>query len=811
MMIKIEKLNKYYNRKKSNEIHVINDLSLELPSKGLVVLLGPSGSGKTTLLNVLGGLDKVQSGTIVFGDKEIKGYQSKTWDEIRNKEVGYIFQNYNLLTNLTVYDNIALTLRMVGVVDKDEIDKRIDYILEKIGMINYRKRRAYQLSGGQQQRVAIARALAKNPKVIIADEPTGNLDSKNTIEIMNIIKKISQTKLVILVTHEEELADFYADRVIKLRDGKVVEDYLNDSSADLDMKHDTDIYLKDLNELSNLEDDFTNLTVYSDEEIKPDFKIKLIIKNKTLYLDIKSKDYHKVKLIDSDSEVKVHNTHFKKAKRSDALESSFNLEEIINEDLTIEKRSVITVKESLKLAFTRLAGTSKLGKLFYLGFIGGAILIALAVGMLANVYNIDPAKFLTGAKETVVFEYDLDTYSEVMAYEAEDSIDYINLITNSNNLDIRLPAVFQARDVSSSLTSNPVISDYLKDDEIIIGHNVTAYNEIVIDKTVATKLVAQSAMQNLGITKIADLLNVDIIVKLEGPTTTYEYLLDIVGISDTDNPVYYVKEETMYMIETHRAVYEVFKDEITISEGTLPTTTSELLAFDDPHDLTPLANRTYQVFNADFNTAALYTTTSDSIPEIMFPLETLKTAYFNQNYNAASRGSELYAYSNDIDKTIKYFETNNVKAHSLFEAESKEYRLERLADSVGTIVFTIVVLTAMSVSYYFIIRSSLISRIYEVSVYRALGVTKGDIRKIFVTEIVLITSLTSLLGYLVTTYILYRVQMVTEDYFEFIHVSFFSLIAGIVLIYAINIISGILPVSNLLRKTPAEILSKYDF
>ena len=189
-MIKIEKLNKYYNRKKSNEIHVINDLSLELPSKGLVVLLGPSGSGKTTLLNVLGGLDKVQSGTIVFGDKEIKGYKSKTWDEIRNKEVGYIFQNYNLLTNLTVYDNIALTLRMVGVVDKDEIDKRIDYILENIGMINYRKRRAYQLSGGQQQRVAIARALAKNPKVIIADEPTGNLDSKNTIEIMNIIKKI---------------------------------------------------------------------------------------------------------------------------------------------------------------------------------------------------------------------------------------------------------------------------------------------------------------------------------------------------------------------------------------------------------------------------------------------------------------------------------------------------------------------------------------------------------------------------------------------------------------------------------------------
>ena len=158
-----------------------------LTEKGLVVLLGPSGSGKTTLLNVLGGLDKVNNGTIQFGDEIIKRYNSRTWDQIRNKDVGYIFQNYNLLTNLTVYDNISLTLNMVGVVDKDEIDKRIDYILENIGMINFRKRRAFQLSGGQQQRVAIARALAKNPKVIIADEPTGNLDSKNTIEIMNII------------------------------------------------------------------------------------------------------------------------------------------------------------------------------------------------------------------------------------------------------------------------------------------------------------------------------------------------------------------------------------------------------------------------------------------------------------------------------------------------------------------------------------------------------------------------------------------------------------------------------------------------
>ncbi len=810
-MIKINELNKYYNYKKSNEIHVINDITLELPEKGLVILLGPSGSGKTTLLNVLGGLDKVQSGTIQFGDKKIERYNSKTWDEIRNKDVGYIFQNYNLLTNLTVYDNISLTLNMIGVVDKDEIDKRIDYILENIGMLNFRKRRAFQLSGGQQQRVAIARALAKNPKVIIADEPTGNLDSKNTIDIMNIIKKISQTKLVILVTHEEELADFYADRVIKLKDGEIIEDYQNNSSTDLDMKHDTDIYLKDLTQLSNIEDDVTNIKVYTDDEVKPNFDIKLIIKNKTLYLDISTKDYKKIKLIDNESEIKVLDRHFKKVKRGDLNESLFDLEEIINDDLTIDKRSVITVKDSLKLAFSRLAGTSKLGKLFYFGFIGGAILIALAVGMLANVYHLNPVKFLTGAKETVVVEYDLDTYNEVMAYEDEPSVNYVNLITSSNELGIRLPSVYQASDVNNTLTSNPVISDYLLDSNIMLGHNVTDYNEVVIDVSVANTLLGNSAMQNLGITTLNDLLNVDIVLSLKGFDTDYDYVLDIVGISDTDNPVYYVKEETMYMIETHVAVYEVFKDSITITEGELSSDLEYLLTYDDPNNILPITERTYLQLSTMFNVSGLYESSEENIPEIMIPLEVLKETYYNTHYNSLVRGSEIFIHSNNTKDTISYFKSIGVNAYGLYDTEEKEYRLERIADSVGTIIFTVVVLGAMSISYYFIIRSSLISRIYEVSVYRALGVTKGDIRKIFITEIVLTTSITSLIGYLGTTFILYKIQLVTESYFEFIHISLLSLVGGIILIYLINIVSGILPVSNLLRKTPAEILSKYDF
>ena len=191
-MIKLEKVNKYFYRHKKNEIHVIDNTSIELNKNGLVSLLGPSGCGKTTLLNVIGGLDKVNKGKIYVDGKKITNRSVSKVDKIRNLNIGYIFQDYNLIENMTVYDNVALSLRINGIKNSEEIKKRVTYVLEKVDMYKYRNRLASMLSGGQRQRVGIARAIVKDPKIIIADEPTGNLDSKNTIEVMNIIKAISK-------------------------------------------------------------------------------------------------------------------------------------------------------------------------------------------------------------------------------------------------------------------------------------------------------------------------------------------------------------------------------------------------------------------------------------------------------------------------------------------------------------------------------------------------------------------------------------------------------------------------------------------
>lgn len=171
-MIKIEKANKYFNKGKKNEIHVINNTSLEFGESGLIALLGKSGSGKTTLLNAIGGLDKINKGKIFINGQKITKRSSYKIDEIRNLNVGYIFQDYKLIDNMTVFENVAIALRMIGIKDKKEIKKRVEYVLESVNMYRYRNRLATMLSGGERQRVGIARAIVKNPNIVIADEPT---------------------------------------------------------------------------------------------------------------------------------------------------------------------------------------------------------------------------------------------------------------------------------------------------------------------------------------------------------------------------------------------------------------------------------------------------------------------------------------------------------------------------------------------------------------------------------------------------------------------------------------------------------------
>lgn len=221
-MLEIRNINKSYKVGDYKQ-KVLKDVSIKFRENEFVSILGQSGSGKTTLLNLIGGLDRYDTGDIIINGKSTKHFKDKDWDAYRNNSIGFIFQSYNLINHISILDNVEMGMTLSGVSRKLRRERAIE-VLKNVGLGDHINKKPNQLSGGQMQRVAIARALANNPDIILADEPTGALDSKTSKSIMNLIKEISKDKLVIMVTHNEEIADEYSSRIIKLSDGVIIED-----------------------------------------------------------------------------------------------------------------------------------------------------------------------------------------------------------------------------------------------------------------------------------------------------------------------------------------------------------------------------------------------------------------------------------------------------------------------------------------------------------------------------------------------------------------------------------------------------------
>lgn len=229
-VIELRNLGKIYKSKKGSSTTALNDINLKIGNKGMLFIVGKSGSGKSTLLNLLGGLDTSTSGELLINGKNINDFNKKQYDSYRNTYIGFVFQEFNILEQYNVYENIELALKLQN---KKISKKQIDDLLNNLGIGDLGNRKVNELSGGQKQRVAIARALIKNPKIILADEPTGNLDKKSSEQIFNILKEISENQLVIVVSHDMESAQKYADRIIEIEDGNVILDSNNTTDVEV--------------------------------------------------------------------------------------------------------------------------------------------------------------------------------------------------------------------------------------------------------------------------------------------------------------------------------------------------------------------------------------------------------------------------------------------------------------------------------------------------------------------------------------------------------------------------------------------------
>ncbi len=812
-MLEVKNLNKYYNKGKRNEIHVINDTSLEFPNTGLITLFGPSGCGKTTLLNVIGGLDDA-SGDIIVDNEKVN------IEKYRRENIGYIFQSYNLINDLTVYENLSLALSVNNIENKEEVDKRIVYALKAVGMFKYRKKLASELSGGQQQRISIARALVKKCKIIIADEPTGNLDSTNSIQIMNILKSLSKTKLVLLVTHSSELANYYSDKIIEITDGKVLAIRDRNKDVTLTKRNENKVYLGDLNK-TNATNDNINIDCY--QENKEDIKISLVFVNGTYYLK------SNVKIVPFDNQVQIiEGSHTQS-------DDYVNEEEFIYNDADFNDTKSINIisriKKSVLEAFSKRASVKRKRIFKLLFFILGFVLVVLNVS-LARASFVETKDLLSTTDDLVVIE---DRFSYI-SNETADQI-YIKGVS-----DKYIPAI------SSTLNLTVEQGSYYSKDYYINalytqGLDLTSSNLIYGDKSgalITTKL-ANKIMKETNINDYSALFrSLNYKKSFSKFDNTYSYLYSGIVEENSDmvyEPTfgYYTSEIGLYNKETDDqlyslndtakfdSIYNYDQNKNALLYGRLPENNSEIIVSSlffkeiGISDKTNLDN--YTLFNSkklnckivgvfsEDNSYLTYTTEND----YRFIVTNNSFENFGGSVNLYSlfSGTILLEKSDNLTtyttseglKTVTYYDYY----YNIRKAESRSEMLQNLQQ--------VIICTLILVVYiFFIMRTQIIRDVYEVGVLRALGLPKIRLYLKYVCQIVVTMLQTVLVSYLVMNTIVGLIMLKVSSYTQSSFNLFLSpstyYVFFIVLISAIII--GLIPVMLLVHKKPAQILAKYD-
>ncbi len=853
-MLKISKVDKYFNKGKKNQIKAIDNTSLEFDKCGMVALLGPSGCGKTTLLNAIGGLDKVNSGDIFINGHAITKGRTGKKDAIRNEYIGYIFQNYNLVEDMTVFDNVAVVLKMLGIKDKDEIDEKVRYVLEKVGMWRYRKRFAAMLSGGERQRVGIARAIVKNPPIIIADEPTGNLDSKNTLEVMNIIKAISKDKLVILVTHEENLANFYATRIIRLRDGNVVSDEINDHENGLDYVMDNRIYLGDMAKKENIQGANTNINIYRNDEEKVD--IDIIIKNGNIYIRTDNDKRH-MEVVDENSSLEIVDGNYKEMTKEEQALYRFD-SEILKHKGKVKFSSTIGFTEMIKNGFSKVLNYPKTKKILLLGFMLSAMFIIFAISNVLGVLTLDESQFVKINRDYLRVENKNISVDKFNSYEKDKNNNYVLPGDSIVKLPIKLNNYYQTSKGAESVQGSLADLSTVDKEQLIKGKMPKNKREILVDTWALDFNFTgeEGTLPQAGFKNKEDVIGQKIDM---GPLGRFK----IVGITKSDSPSIYMDKiwfNDLISMSTSSseeedntalkfASYNHAKENIKLEKGTTPKEDYEVVVNIKNQYEMPIGSKINGNINGkELKIVGFYSDNNQS--DLMLTND--KTVKYS---NLASKDG-LVISSKNKEKIIEKVSKDQLNIGDSYNISRDKYKTEIEAQMTTMLIMAAVIFLISIIEIYLIMRASFLSRIKEVGVYRAIGMKKIDIYKMFIGEISAITTIGSMPGFVFMCYILYKltgIGSLADQYMFNLFVVIFGIVViygvittigsmpgfvfmcyilykltgigsladqymfnlfvvifGIVVIYGVNLIFGLLPVWRTVRKTPAEILARTD-
>lgn len=789
-MLKIKNLNKYYNKNKSNEIHVINNSTFELGDKGLISILGYSGSGKTTLLNSLCGIDKVDNGQIIIDNQVIEKYKAGKMDDIRNNYFGYIFQNYNLLGNQTVYENVAFALKLLGIKDANVIEERTMRALKIVKMDKYRNRLAKNLSGGQMQRVSIARAIVKDAKIILADEATGNLDRKNTVIIMSILREIANDRLVVMVTHERELAYAYSDRILEIQDGVIIKDVENEAlSEEYSYDDESIIHLGDYNKDVLVESNNVEVTRYYTKDLGK-VKIEFVIKDNQVL--VKTSSPLDIRIVDDNSLVK-----FDYEKKEEFKTPLIDKEEIKIEPIDktkIKGRYPINVFKIMLEGIIKLFQGRSIKRFVLMAFAVSAFLLTVSIGLLRGFSNIDEQKYMQTNRDLVrVTATDIKKETFLNKYE--------QLENNDNIYNI----VFRVTDVHIT-TSLYEGSGTTFEENIPLNSLIQSVDEYNIEEELKSKLDENSV--------IIDRYLINYLIKdysyyfqtekaiLEQKIIINNREYDIVGITNQNN-------FNIYMLDDLAKKNTFTNDEVMILDE-LPDNYIRL-----PKDI--FYNYFYRSEYTYYNNVytidkTAYTIPKEDLANYGMNLKTAKEYYKSRMFKSIKEGSdslgsaEFYVYTHDYEKLIKEMGTDAFTFESTYENSKQHYLGIYYGITLTMSVVSIIVFIAPLIMLYFLMRSSTIGKIKEIAIFRALGMKN---RTVIATQFFELLSIISL--YAIPGYILGLIFMVaTNGIFATYSLDIITIVGSFILLMLIIITVGLLPILRIVKKIPQELITKYD-
>lgn len=812
-MIEIQGLNKTYDRKSRHANHVLRDVSLTLPDKGFVCIVGESGCGKTSLLNAVGGLDSFESGRISTNDISVTRSGTAGYERERNRCFSYIFQNYYLLTDHSVAYNVYLGLHSLALSHKEKLG-RVREALEAVNMSRYSRRIAGELSGGQQQRVAIARALARRPRVIFADEPTGNLDEENTLNICGILRKVSRTSLVVMVTHEEHIARFYADRIITLREGTVAEDAVSWERGHLAAGGGNTLYAGDYRN-----DRFAageiNIRLLTQEGVPPANLTIAVLKDKII---LKTDDNRSISCARVDSPPVL----------TEGKSPVIKLEDVDGDEAPVEpdepgKGGGLSFSMLLQEAGRLLHQNGRGQKSIIFFLMVMTVLTVWLVGDYITVSSADPRDFISSDSHILDLRVergeDLDPrdFRTVMLLMPE----FIQKMKDAG-MDFDLIPYVTAANASFSLGTVPQLShisvqfagfsyapsDRLDEGKLIHGRMPENSEEIVVDRWVLEHMAAQDGILQNCIGDIEQFLGMRIqfFKKNYSPTIT--------GICDCGDPTMYVPMAALVSIGdrgTELLTFTEFQDRYPgVYEGG-PLAEGECIVI--TNNAGPAyANKVGSNFKT--NSGILYrivaAVRADTYASVVVADSCLEEAVMAQN------GLDYCFYAPDkpavkecITKILDQ-EYEGLIQYRLKDQNGDAWNVYKKAASVkadARSVITVTLIAMLMIMLYLIQRSTVQRRVGMMAVYRLLGLPNRNLGGIFAMESLICSFKGTFPAAAVTWAVVSVLNLLTDLGFSMI-LPWQAALSVCLAVTAYYMLVSVLPVLRLLRLPPARLAAR---